>query len=424
MELRLRCVNFAVNLNILQMRTSLKLKLNKDRILNCGKYPLVFQIIHRRQKRLIYTDIRLFEESFDGERQRVISSDRQRFKRSELYKINEQLRQTRVQIESMVEYITDRTTSFTVDNITSLYNRRKGNIFLFTFIEHIIEQSRTLEKFGTANNYQSTLRVFEQYLKSDNLKFTDIDQKLIKEFDIFLQKRKLKQNSIAFYINNLRTIYNKAAEDGVFELPQGGSPFDKVCVKRVKTIKRALPVDVVRRIMELDLSSSREMELSRDLFMFSFYSRGMPLVDVLNLRKKDIDYNAFHYFRRKTKTLIKVGLTPQIQQMIDKYNTGGEYIFSFLSSQNSAQENYKKYRNILVWQNNTLKKIAEMVGVSQNLTTYVARHSWATVAKEKGISVAVISEGLGHSSENVTNVYLKSFEQGVLDEANSQVSLL
>lgn len=406
------------------MRTSLKLKLNKDRILNCGKYPLVFQIIHRRQRRLIYTDVQLFGESFDTEKQQVISSERQRIKSSELYKINQRLRQIRSEIESMVQYIVDKTTSFTVDDITSLYNRRKENIYLFTFFEYIIEQNRALEKFGTANNYQSTLRVFEQYLKSDKLKFTDIDLRLLKEFDIFLQKRKLKQNSIAFYINNLRTIYNKAAQDGVFELPKGGSPFDKVCVKRTKTIKRALPVDVVRRIMELDLSQSREMELSRDLFMFSFYSRGMPLVDVLNLTRKDIDNNSFHYFRRKTKTLIKVGLTPQIQQIIDKHNHDGEYIFSFLSNKNSSQENYTKYRNVLVWQNNMLKRIAQMVGVSQNLTTYVARHSWATVAKEKGISVAIISEGLGHSTESVTNVYLKSFEQDVLDEANSQVSLL
>lgn len=406
------------------MKTSLKLKLNKDRMLNCGKYPLVFQIIHRRQRRLIYTDIRLFEESFDSAKQRVISSDRQRFKRSELYDINESLHRLRSEIESMVEYIADKTTSFTVDNITSLYNRRQGNIYLYTFLEYLIEQNRALEKFGTANNYQSTLSVFEQYIKSDKLKFTDIDQRLLREFDIFLQKRKLKQNSIAFYINNLRTIYNKAIEEGVFELPKGGSPFDKVCVRRTKTIKRALPVAIIRQIMELDLSSSSEMELSRDLFMFSFYSRGMPLVDVLNLKVKDIDYNSFYYYRRKTKTLIKVGLTPQIQQIIDKQNSDGEYVFPFLSSKNSAQENYKKYRNVLVWQNNMLKKIADRVGVSHNLTTYVARHSWATVAKEKGISVAIISEGLGHSTESVTNIYLKSFEQGVIDEANSQVSLL
>lgn len=406
------------------MRTSLKLKLNKDRILNCGKYPLVFQIIYRRQRRLIYTGIRLNEESFNAEKQQVISSEQQRFKRSELSKINERLRQTRVEIESMVEYIADKATYFTVDNITSLYNRRKGDIYLFTFLEYVIEQNRSLEKFGTANNYQSTLRVFEQYLKSDKLKFTDIDSKLLKEFDIFLQKRKLKQNSRAFYLNNLRTIYNKAVEDGIFELPQGGSPFDKVCVKRTKTIKRALPVSVVRRIMELDLSDNSDMELSRDLFMFSFYSRGMPLVDVLNLKRKDIDNNSFNYFRRKTNTLIKVGLTPQIQQIIDKYNSCGEYVFPFLRSKNSEQENYKKYRNVLVWQNNMLKRIAEVVGVSQNITTYVARHSWATVAKEKGISVAIISEGLGHSTESVTNVYLKSFEQGVIDDANSQVSLL
>lgn len=406
------------------MKTSLKLKLNKDRILNCGKYPLVFQIIHRRQRRLIYTDIQLFEESFAVDKEQVISSEQQRFKRSELYKMNESLRLIRLRIESMIESVADNATSFTAEQIISLYNRKRENIYFFTFLEYIIEQNRSLEKFGTANNYQSTLRVFKEYLKSDKLKFTDLNSKLLKEFDMFLQKRKLKQNSRAFYINNLRTIYNKAIEDGILELPQGGSPFDKACVKRTKTIKRALPVDVVRRIMELDLSDSRELELSRDLFMFSFYSRGMPLVDVLNFRRKDIDNNSFHYFRRKTKTLIKVAITPQIQQIIDKHYFDGEYVFPFLSNKNSSQENYKKYRNVLVWQNNMLKKIAKMVGVNQNLTTYVARHSWATVAKEKGISVAIISEGLGHSTESMTNIYLKSFEQGVIDEANSQVSQL
>lgn len=211
--------------------------------------------------------------------------------------MNESLRQIRTEIESMIEDVNDETISFTLDNIKSLYNRRKGNIYLFTFGEYLIEQNKFLEKYGTANNYQSTLRIFEQYLKSDKLKFTDINTKLFKDFYIFLQKRKLTQNSIAFYINNLRTIYNKAVEDYIIELPQGGLPFDRVCVKRTKTIKRALSIDIVRRIMELDLSSNREIELSRDLFMFSFYSRGMPLVDVLNLMKKDIDNNSFHYFR-------------------------------------------------------------------------------------------------------------------------------
>lgn len=406
------------------MKTSLKLKLNKDRILNCGKYPLVFQIIHRRQRRLIHTDIHLFEESFNEEKQLVISSDRQKIKRSELHSINEILCACRRDIESIIASVTDQNKPFTVDAITSLYNRHRNNIYLFTFAEQVIAQSEELDKFGTANNYRSTINVLKRYLNSDKLLFLDVNAKLLKAFEAFLQKRKLKQNSIAFYMNNLRTIYNKAIDDGIFDMPQGGSPFDKVYVKRTKTIKRALPVDVVRRIMELDMSDNRDMEFSRDLFMFSFYARGMPLVDILNLQKKDIDSDSFFYYRRKTRTLINVGMTEQLEHLITKYRSEGEYIFPCLSERNSAAENYKKYRNFLVWHNNSLKKIAELMGIKQNLTTYVARHSWATAAKEKGIPVAVISEGLGHSTENVTNVYLKAFERDVINDANSKVSLL
>ena len=406
------------------MKTSLKLKLNKDRMLSCGKYPLVFQIIHRRQRRLIYTGIHLYEESFNQEKQQVISSERQKFKRNELHIINENLHFLRRDIEHLVALLTEQKDTFTVETIASLYSRRKNNIYFFTFAEQIIEQNKKLEKYGTANNYQATVNIFYQYVKSDKLKFVDINAKLIKDFGIFLQMRKLKQNSIAFYVNNLRTLYNKGAEAGVFDLPLGGSPFDKVPVKRVKTIKRALPIDIVRQIRELDLSDSKDMELSRDIFMFSFYSRGMPLVDVLNLKTKEIDNCSFHYYRSKTKTLIKVGITEQLQLLIDKYSSEGGYVFPCLNEKNSVEENYKKYRNFLVWQNNTLKRIARMIGVRQNLTTYVARHSWATIAKEKGIAVAVISEGLGHSTESVTNIYLKSFEQRMIDEANSKVSLL
>ena len=186
------------------MRTSLKLKLNRDRILNCGKYPLVFQIIHRRQRRLVYTEYQIFEESFDPEREKIISSKRYKFKRSELFRMNESLRLMRLEIESLIALITEKEKNFTVDSIISLYRRRKNNIYLLTFAEQVIEQLNRLAKFGTANNYRATINILSQYMKCDKLKFVDIDAKLLKDFEFFLQLRKLKQNSIAFYINNFR----------------------------------------------------------------------------------------------------------------------------------------------------------------------------------------------------------------------------
>lgn len=406
------------------MKTSIRLKLNQDRQLKCGRFPLVFQIIHRRQRRLIYTGIKVHEESFNSEKERVVSTNAQRFKKGEVGAINEQLAVMRRSICSMIDYLTFTNKTFTADDISQLYLRKQHNKYVLTFAESIIEERIATNRFGTANNYRHTISALHNFAKTDMLRFEDIDYRFLKNYELFLSKRKLKSNSITFYLRNFRAIYNKALDEGIFELPAGGSPFDKMTLKISKTIKRALPTDTIRKVMMLNLNERLDLESSRDLFMFSFYTRGMSFVDIVNLKHKDIENNVIHYFRAKTKSLIAVGVTEQLQDIIDKYRSDSSYILPCLSDSNSKQQNYSRYRTILARHNRNLKEIATMVGIDSSLTTYVARHSWATTAKEKGISIAVISESLGHSTENITNIYLKSFDQDVLDEANRNVVLL
>lgn len=406
------------------MKTSIRLKLNKDRQLNCGMYPLVFQIIHRRQRRLIYTGIKVPQEAFSQEKQRVVSTNNHRFKKGVLGEMNEKLAAMRRSLESLLDHLAFTGQSFSAEDIAQLYHRKQQNKYVLTFTEYLINEKQEAGKFGTAKNYRYTLSALRSFVKSDLLRFEDIDYRFLKNYELFLQKRNLKPNSITFYLHNLRSIYNKAADEGIFELPPGGSPFNKVSAKIIKTIKRALPKEVIRQITQLNLTEYPDLDLSRDLFMFSFYTRGMSFVDVVNLKKTDIEANVIHYFRAKTKTYLKVTLTEQLQAILDKYRHNDSYVFPCLSGRNSKQRNYTRYRTLLAWHNRCLKKIAKMMNINTPLTTYVARHSWATTAKEKGISIAVISESLGHSSENITNIYLKAFEQDVIDEANWHVAQL
>lgn len=406
------------------MKTTIRLKLNKDRQLRCGRYPLVFQIIHRRQRRLIYTGIKVLEESFDMEKERVVYFDKEGFKRGDVSMINEQLAAARCNIVSMTDYLAFTTESFTAEDISQLHHRRLHNRYVLTFAEGLIAERLSAGRYGTAKNYRYTVNALQCFAKSDQLRFEDIDYRFLKNYELSLQNRNLKSNSIVFYIRNLRAIYNKALEDGVFELPPGGSPFDKITVRTSKTVKRALPIESIRKIMQVDLVDRGDLKQSRDYFMFSFYTRGMSFVDMVNLRRSDIHNNIIHYFRAKTKTLIKVGVTEQLQAIIDKYRSESSYVLPCLSDDKTKQQNYSRYRTVLAWHNRNLKEIAAMIELDTALTTYVARHSWATTAKEKGIPVAVISESLGHSTENITNIYLKSFDQDILDDANRQVSLL
>ena len=170
------------------------------------------------------------------------------------------------------------------------------------------------------------------------------------------------------------------------------------------------------------LEDTPELEFARDLYLFSFYAQGMAFVDIVLLKKSSICNGILTYSRHKSKQLIRIAVTPQMQEIMDKYKTGGEYIFPILNKQDSSE--YKLYRLALGRINRHLRRIAAMIDIKVPLTTYTARHTWATLARDYGAPVSVISAGLGHTSEEMTRVYLKEFDVSLLDKVNSMVTKL
>ena len=149
----------------------------------------------------------------------------------------------------------------------------------------------------------------------------------------------------------------------------------------------------------------------------------MPLVDILSIKKKNLKNGLITYNRRKTDQRLQVSLTPQLRHLIAKYENDTEFIFPVLSG-GSPQEMYRQYRRALERVNRNLKEVARMAGIDAPLSTYVSRHSWASQAKASGAPIAVISESLGHTSEKTTQIYLKEFDQSVVDRVNAMVSAL
>lgn len=231
------------------------------------------------------------------------------------------------------------------------------------------------------------------------------------------RKRGVAPNTISFYTRILRAVYNRAVEDDIIE---NRNPFRHVYTGVDKTVKRALPLALIKKIKVLDLSLLPTLDYARDMFLMSFYLRGMSFIDMAFLRKTDLKNRYVTYRRRKTGQQLIIEWTKEMQMILDKYpENNSDYLLPII--RNTGTNERCTYRNAGYNINHNLKRIAEMVGITIPLTLYVARHSWASAAKAKGIPVSVISEGMGHDSEATTQIYLASLDTSAVDKANSLI---
>ena len=181
-----------------------------------------------------------------------------------------------------------------------------------------------------------------------------------------------------------------------------------------------MPLPVIKKIKALDLSLNASLDFARDMFLMSFFLRGMSFIDMAFLKKTDLKNGYVTYRRRKTGQQLIIEWTKEMQMILDKYpENESEYLLPII--RNPGTNERCTYRNVGYNINHNLKTIAGMVGVTIPLTLYVARHSWASAAKAKGIPLSVISEGMGHDSEATTQIYLASLDTSIVDKANSLI---
>ena len=282
------------------------------------------------------------------------------------------------------------------------------------------KQIRSLIKngcLGTARNYMCTRNSFASFLHNQDIEFYLMTEDFILEYDSWLRKRGITRNSVSFYMRILRSVYNKAAAEMFFN-PE--NIFRKVYTGVDRTRKRAVNEEIIVRLSNLDLSEHKALDYARDIFIFSFYTRGMAFVDIAYLRKSNIRNGFIQYIRRKTGQIINIRIESCMKKIMDHYKTKSEYIFPIITSSDEKIA-YRQYQNSLSYYNKQLKKISDLLGLPSPLTSYVARHTWATLAYHSGVPVGLISQSLGHSSIRVTMTYLKPFDAEVIDRINRQV---
>lgn len=276
-----------------------------------------------------------------------------------------------------------------------------------------VERQRPQRSGSTIDNYHTALRSFRYFLKEQEAE--ELTPELVKSYERWLRNQNLCLNTISCYMRSLRSLAVKVCGEEV------KAYFRKVYTGRSRTDKRAIHEEDISRLRDLRLKPGTFLCLVRDLFLFSFYALGMPFVDVAFLRKSQISDGQLVYHRHKTGQRITVRLEPCMEEIINRYRTEGrEYVFPLLKS-NEVQRSYAEYRQMLNRYNRSLKVLAAKAKLEGRLTSYVARHTWASVAFNANVGLPVISKALGHSNPQNTLIYIRQIDDHRLDEANKSI---
>ena len=271
-----------------------------------------------------------------------------------------------------------------------------------------IEQWREGKSPSTNANYLTALRSFADFAEGKVITLDDLNEPLIKAYEHWLRGKDLCLNTISCYMRSLRSLYHQVGGEG--------DPFQNVFTGMMKTEKRAIAVDDINRLRRLKLRKGSRLELTRDIFLFSIYTLGMPFVDVAYLRKQNLRDGAIVYMRHKTQQIVHVPLEPCMTEIIQKYESDErDYLFPIIRDR---RKSYQQYRICLGVYNKKLKELGKLAGIKANLTSYVVRHTWASLAYEKNVDLNVISKALGHTNTQTTQIYIREINDERLAEAN------
>jgi integrase len=307
---------------------------------------------------------------------------------------------------------------------------------LIKFGQKIIDRTNLKGEYSTARWYNDGIKAIIKFNNESDLSFNDIDISFLEDFQAYHISKGNSKNTISAYLRAIRAITNYAIKE-IFDgkryrgYPWGNEGFT---IPSAKTKKRAIDRNMIDKLRQVELKKGAALWNAQNYFLFMFNNRGINFMDIAKLKRNQIVETVFNcdqlvegrmeYHRSKTDKPFSIKLTKEAIRILNNYDIVNkkpdDFVFP-IGFENSLK-GWKVYQKKLSRNNSRFKKLAEMAGEPElNLTSYVARHSWASIAKKSGISPAIIGEGLGHSDFKVTETYLEEFETNVLDEANELI---
>ncbi len=297
-------------------------------------------------------------------------------------------------------------------------SRHNSKVSFFLSAEQEAKHCEEANRFSTAKNYRTAIRSLRRFLQQEKLMVRDFTPEMIADYAQWLRQQGISMNTVSCYLRSLRAIYNKVVKQYSLD---DRKPFKDLFTGHTKTVKRSATNDDIKRLQAMILPKNSTLQLSRDIFLFSLYAQGMPFVDVAFLRKDQIRDGMIVYERHKTGQQIVVKIEGCIQEIINRYSRAeSEFVFPIITAHQPTPA-YKQYQSSLRTYNRNLHKLEKLAGLKHSLTSYVVRHTWASVAYDTNVDLAVIASALGHTNTNTTRIYIRDINNRRLADANKKV---
>jgi len=400
------------------MNATVKIICFKSKTLKNGEHPLMIRVCKDRKVKYQSLGISIHPDNWDFQKNRPLLKCPNR---ELILKI---ILDKEAEFLTKILELTAMRKEYTAATLLASKTNKIKAITVAEFYNELIKNFQKTDRLGNARAYKCSLHSIINFCTKKDLFFSDIDNIWLKKYEQWLRNNKCTEVSISLYFRTLRSVYNNAIAEKCAS--KSDYPFDEFKISKfdTSTQKRAISKEAIKKIMDVDLSKEKfYVQFSRDVFIFSYLCGGINFIDIASLKNSNLIDNKLAYIRKKTKKKINTPLSSEALQIIQKYSANNTdsnaYIFPILDYKIHKTEQQKDNRihKIAGIVNPSLKIIAKLAGIKTNLTTYVARHSFATVLKNSGVSVALISETLGHSNITTTQIYLDSFESEQISEA-------
>lgn len=378
---------------------------------------LYFQVIHKRVARAVFTGCHVFPREWDNASSSVIIGGTEE-RKAYLEMVSSKLKWSMERFSRIIAETEKEKTDYSVDDIVSEYNRQPDCPTFFTFIRSMVAKKTAAKRYGTAKTYSDSLASFSSFRNGKDITFDNLNEDVINQYEAWMKNKGLKRNSSSCYLRTFKTLYLKAVELG---LTEDKDIFRHVFTGFATTTKRAISIDAIKAIRKLNLKDGSPLAFARDMFMLSLYLQGMSFVDIAYLKKSDIRNGQLQYSRKKSGQTLTISWEKPMQEIVDAYShltKDTPYLLPIITKQDGIER--KQYEKAEHNVNRNLKKIGEMAGLHIPLTTYVARHSWASIMRDMGNDITVVGKGLGHSDIKTTQIYLSTIDNSTVMRANKR----
>ena len=394
------------------MSTTVNVVCYKSKVLKNNESPLMIRVCKDRKMKYQSLGISILPKYWDFKANKPTSKcpNKEYIERLIAEKV-------RVYTDKVIEFKSQEK-EFTATSLMEKVNKPVKRKTVQEVFNQYIQELESANRLRYADMYKCTMHSLIKFNKHLDIPFSDMDTIWLKRYEVWLQSQGLAINTLGTRFRHLRVIYNFAIEEKIVKSEY--YPFNSFKVSKLSqtTAKRSIQKDEILSVLNYQGQTPLEC-LAIDLFTFSYLAAGINFGDIARLTKDNILENRLIYIRKKTQKQIKVSLQEQAIKLIQKYSMpDNPYLFPILSNfHKTEQQKVNRIHKIIAKVNKSLKEIGERLNIPIDLTTYVARHSFATVLKRSGVNTSLICEALGHSSERVTQIYLDSFGNDQMEDA-------